>query len=182
MRSLNLLVVVAVAISACATGLTVSQRFVSDVDVTGWQNYAWAKAERSTSDPRTDAANNLIRREVDSRLASMGYNRTSTDSADFLVSHSIYAHWEIEEMSDRDLEAIAEQAMMTGERATALDYGEREHGEGALYLFFAQPGGKVVWQGQVDTPLNYRGQGASKIPAAVQQLLADFPSGFDTRH
>jgi len=176
MRSLNLLVLLPILVSACAAGLTVSKGFNAGADATEWQDYAWLKSEDGASDPRVDAAHDLIRREIDTQLSAKGYRLTSKNDADFLVSHSIFAHWQTEEMSDRELEAIEEQAMMTGQHASDLEYSPREHGEGMLNVVFSSPQGKAAWSGRVETPLDYRGEGARKIPVAVKQLLADFPA------
>ena len=64
---------------------------------------------------------------------------------------------------------------MRDEDSPAFDREPRLHGEGALYLYFMRPDGQIVWEGLIETPLDYRGQGAKRVPGGIDQLLADFP-------
>ena len=169
------LLAIAIFVSACAAGLTVSKRFVDDPEiVSGWETYAWNVPGEPAS-PTVAAAEEQVRQEIGARLAALGYRETSEAQADFLVRYAIYSHWGLEQMSQREIDAIMEQSIMTGEAVDELDYTNREKGEGALYLFFSRPDNTTVWEGRVETPLDYRGQGLKKLPIVVKQLLADFP-------
>ena len=176
MRIVGLSILILAVVSACATGLTVSGQFVSDADVGQWQRYAWSEKDSSSADSTVRSADQIIKREVDAQLAEKGYQKTSPGQADFLVRHAIAAHWEVAEVTERELEAMREQELMTGERTTDAQFATREHGEGFLYVILSQPDGKIVWRGHVETPLDYRGQGIGKIPNAIRKVFAEFPA------
>ena len=157
-----------VMLGACASSsMTIDSRYLVDGEVGSWQDYAWVGARNTVANANVAQANNLITREVDQRLGALGYAKVSSDNADFLVHHEISATLGAVKQGSRQERARREYGV--------IDYRLPEQGEGVLVLLFSRPDGKTVWEGRVQTPIDYTGQGGRKIPIAIRELLKDFP-------
>jgi hypothetical protein len=175
MRLVVAILISGLMLAGCSTGITVKDREVIPGKIQTWQTFAWKADLVVVDDQNFNQTNKSIRQAVGSRLTELGYRETSRDQADFLLTHSIFAHFEREKLSKREERAIRDEEILNPGSHRGEENIVHQQGEGFLYLAVTDKNDKLVWDGRVESVLNYRGQGAKVVTRAVNQLLANFP-------
>jgi len=176
MRLVVTIIMAGLMLAGCGTAITAKDRVVMPEKIQTWETFAWKNDPLSVKDKNYNQANQSIRQAVNEKMTALGYRQVERGQADFLLSHSIFAHFEREKLSEREQRALMEEEMMNPGSHLGEGSIAHEQGEGFLYLAATGQDGKVAWDGRVESVLNYRGQGAKVITTAVNKLLSDFPA------
>lgn len=177
-RSLVLAALVA-TVAGCATA-AVKTKPSASFDASAYRTYEWATPAPvviADEERERDAAvlEWTIRHAVDQQLAAKGYQRIEAGSPDFKVDFGV---------------RLEEKATDTfGEYIKYRDSGGKQE-LGPAYVFGYQESSVVLeitdarsgtrlWRGAARTVLD-DGQDVTKIEAAVDQMLAEFPSRPDS--
>ena len=176
MRTLFLIILTGLFLAACGTTITTKDRIVIPDQIENWQSFAWKTASTVENDSNYANANRVIRASTEQRLTDLGYRKVAKEDADFILNNTIIAHFETEKISEREERALRTIENLHQGPGSGFERIEHQQGEGFLRMTMRGPDGKLVWYGQVESVLDYQGQGTKKISPAIRKLLANFPA------
>lgn len=170
-------IVGALALTGCATTMTVSSHVQRDLDIAPYRTYDWGPADAlPTGDSRLDK-NPFFRDQVlgavEKELAAKGFEQSRSGTPDLLIHFHASINRRINaNRVDREYGYCYEADCRVG----VLDYEA-----GTLVLDIVDPHtNMVVWRGwaqdSVEDTLRNRDRMAQKIREGVSRMLAMFPS------
>lgn len=158
--------------------LFVQTRHDSELNFDAYSTYAWAPGERAwagTTFIEHPALPGMIRAAVEARLAAMGFEKTSLESADFLVAVSAEAQ-EVTVISKQRYRRSAHgynRAVLTNVN-TATQLAKMPQDTLVMEIIDRERDG-VVWRSQAAGVIT-RGENVAKaVDDAVGRMLEAFP-------
>ena len=189
LHKICLLATTLLGVAGCAT-YTVNSDYDADFDFSALKTFNWTSdSQPETGEPRIDnpLLNSKVRSAVNQTLASKGYEKVTSDAADFLVQY----HIAIEEKSDimtvdTAYPAAGPTAMPGGFNAIGYSAGYRRaesyvvnYEEGTLLIDIVDPKSEqLIWRGSVQKvvePSTSPEKKNANINKAVQKALKAFP-------
>ncbi|MDX1486904.1 MAG: DUF4136 domain-containing protein [Acidiferrobacterales bacterium] len=176
----SLLLLSFVALGGCST-MQVHSDYDPAASFDGLQTYDWVKTETNpTADPRLSdpLLDKRIRELVEKQLATQGYDRSSTGTADFMVGYHVAVEKKLAVSTMNDYYGYRAGWGWSYGAGTGRVMPESyvyEYEQGSLIIDIVNPKTReLMWRGSAQAEVNQK-RGAEQLAEAVERILERFP-------
>ena len=153
----------ALAFFACAT-VSVRRSYDEKFDFTRYRIFSWMAAQDKVKPP-PEWVDKLVRAAVEQELLAKGYQKADGKKPDFFVAYQAAVE-----------EKTVWQPIFSGPGSTSFNVCRYTYLQGTLLIeFLDSRSNQSTWSGCAVDVVSGRDRARQKIPAAVKQILEEFP-------